>query len=60
MAKEETGKVALSVLVPHLSPGAVIHIVRDLRRTLQKCACLNLLSEFVETSIVEYKDAEAS
>ena len=56
MAFVETGKVELNVRVPNLSPGAVIHIVRDMRRTLENCACLNLLGEFVETRTAEYKE----
>ena len=59
MAFVETGKVELNVLVPNLSPGAVIHVLRDMRRTLENCATINLLSEFVVTRIVEYKEEEA-
>ena len=56
MKKVETGKVELNLRVPNLSPGAVIHIVRDIRRTLENSACLNLLDQFVETWSVEYKE----
>jgi hypothetical protein len=52
----ETGKVELNFRVPNLLPGAIIHIVRDMRRTLENCANLNLLGEFIETRIVEYEE----
>jgi len=52
----ETGKVELNFRVPNLLPGALIHIVRDMRRTLENCANLNLLGEFIETLRVEYKE----
>ena len=52
----ETGKVELNFRVPNLLPGALIHIVRDMRRTLENCANLNLLGEFIETRIVEYEE----
>ena len=52
----ETGKVELNFRVPNLLPGALIHIVRDMRRTLENCANLNLLGEFVETRTVQYKE----
>ncbi|MEA1957740.1 MAG: hypothetical protein U9N01_05235 [Euryarchaeota archaeon] len=52
----ETGKVELNFRVPNLLPGAIIHIVRDMRRTLENCANLNLLNEFIETRIVEYEE----
>ena len=52
----ETGKVELNFRVPNLLPGALIHIVRDIRRTLENCADLNLLDEFIETQIVEYEE----
>lgn len=53
---EETGKVELNIRVPHLSPGAVIHITRDLRRTLENSSCLNLMDTFIETRTVEYAE----
>lgn len=52
----ETGKVELNFRVPNLSPGAIIHVVRDMRRTLENCACLNLLSTFIETQTPEYEE----
>jgi len=52
----ETGKVELNFRVPNLLPGALIHIVRDMRRTLENCANLNLLDEFIETRTVEYEE----
>ena len=52
----ETGKIELNIRVPHLYSGAIIHIVRDMRRTLENCADLNLLDEFIETQIVEYEE----
>jgi hypothetical protein len=52
----ETGKVELNFRVPNLLPGAIIHIVRDMRRTLENCANLNLLDEFIEMRIVEYEE----
>jgi len=55
----ETGKVELNFRVPNLLPGAIIHIVRDMRRTLENCANLNLLNEFIETRIVEYDEVPA-
>ena len=52
----ETGKIELNIRVPHLYPDAIIHIVRDIRKTLESCASLNLLDEFAETRIVEYEE----
>lgn len=52
----ETGKMELNIRVPNLSHGALVHIVRDVRRALENCADLNLLYEFVETRIVEYRE----
>ena len=52
----ETGKIELNIRIPHLYSGAIIHIVRDMRRTLENCADLNLLGEFIETQIVEYEE----
>ena len=52
----ETGKIELNFRVPNLLPGAIIHIVRDMRRTLENCADLNLLDEFIETRTVEYRE----
>ena len=52
----ETGKIELNFRVPNLLPGAIIHIVRDLRRTLENCANLNLLDEYIETRTVEYRE----
>ena len=51
----ETGKIELNFRVPNLLPGAIIHIVRDMRRTLENCADLNLLDEYIETRTVEYR-----
>ena len=52
----ETGEIELNFRVPNLLPGAIIHIVRDMRRTLENCADLNLLDEFIETRTVEYEE----
>ena len=52
----ETGRIELNIRIPHLYSGAIIHIVRDIRRTLENCANLNLLDEFIETQIVEYAE----
>jgi len=52
----ETGKVELNFRVPNLLPGTIIHIVRDMRRTLENCANLNLLNEFIETLTVKYEE----
>ena len=52
----ETGKIELNFRVPNLLPGALIHIVRDMRRTLESCANLDLLDEYTETRTVEYRE----
>lgn len=58
-AMAETGKIELNIRVPNLSHGALVHIVRDVRRALEACADLNLLTEFVETRMVEYTEIPA-
>ena len=52
----ETGKIQLNIRVPNIFPKNIPHIVRDIRKTLESCASLNLLDEFAETRIVEYEE----
>ena len=52
----EIGKVELNIRVPNLIPKNVKGIVRDIRRTLENCANLNLLDEFAEEWVMEYKE----
>ena len=52
----ETGLVELSIKVPGLLPENAKTIRRDVRRTLENCGSLNLLDEFTEVSMVEYRE----
>lgn len=52
----ESGKVELTIRAPNLSPEKAQLIARDVRQTLQNCARLELLDEFVETIRVEYTE----
>ena len=52
----ETGNMELNVKVPNLLPEEATVIARDVRRTLENCARLEMLDEFVETRAVEYKE----
>ena len=46
-------KIRLEVKVPNLLPENAKVIVRDIRHTLENCAKLDLLDEFIETQIME-------
>lgn len=50
----ETGKVELIVRVPDLSPENALIIARDMRHTLENCARLELLDEFIEVVRAEH------
>ena len=52
----ETGKIELNIRIPNIFPKNIPHIVRDIRRTLENCASLNLLGKFAETRTVEYEE----
>lgn len=52
----ETGKVELIIKVPHLTPENAKVIMRDVRRTLENSGRLDLLNEFTETVMVEYRE----
>lgn len=52
----ETGKIELNIRVPNILPGNIKYIVRDIRRTLENCAMLNLLDEFAVERVVEYEE----
>ena len=52
----ETDLVELNLKVPHLSPQNAQIIARDLQYTLKTSAKLQLLNEFIETRIVEYRE----
>jgi len=55
----ETGLMELIVNVPNLTPDNAKIVRRDVRRALENCGSLNLLGEFTETLMVEYKEAPA-
>ena len=52
----ETGKFELTVKIPYLMWGNAKYIMRDLKRVLEKCGRLDLLDEFTETLMVEYRE----
>lgn len=54
----ENGKIQLNIRVPNIFPKNISHIVRDIRKTLENCAALNLLDEFAETRTVEYEEVK--
>ena len=52
----ETDKIELTIRVPSLLPSNVSQVVLNIRRTLENCASLHLLDEFIETRMVEYRE----
>jgi len=52
----ETGKVELIVRVPNLLQDNARLIARDVRLALENCGKLDLLNEFTETLMAEYRE----
>ena len=52
----ETGTLELSVKIKSLSREKALNAEREIRRTLQNCASIKQLDEFVVTRIVEYAE----
>lgn len=52
----ETGKIELNFRVPHLLPENAKIVIREVRHGLENCGRLDLLDEFTEVLMVEYKE----
>ena len=52
----ETGKVELTFQVPNLLPENAKVVIREVRHGLENCGRLDLLNEFTETLMVEYRE----
>ena len=52
----ETGKVELNFYVPNLLPENAKIVIREVRHGLENCGRLDLLDEFTETLMVEYRE----
>ena len=56
MKMVETGTLELSVKMKTLKREVALNVEREIRRTLQNCASLKQLDEFVVTRTVEYRE----
>ena len=52
----EIGKIGLNFRVPNLLPENAKVVIREVRHGLENCGRLDLLDEFTETLMVEYRE----